>query len=100
MVVVLDNRGGRIFEQLPVGNAVAPEKLVAWTTPHSLDLWAAGQLFGIETVRPETTSDMAQAITQRLRRPGPTLIHVVTESDSARRDIESLRDFLGTGLYA
>jgi 2-succinyl-5-enolpyruvyl-6-hydroxy-3-cyclohexene-1-carboxylate synthase len=99
VVVVVDNRGGRVFEQLPVRDAVAEDKLNVWTTPHQLDLWAAGLLYGIETVRPEGASALAQAVTQGLRRAGPTLIHVVTDPSSARLDADSLRVFLEANLF-
>ncbi len=49
-IVVLDNRGGRIFEQLPIFATTSPDDLAYWTTPHELNLEAAGTLYGIDTV--------------------------------------------------
>jgi len=100
VLVVIDNHGGRIFEQLPVRDAVAAGDLAAWTTPHELDLWAAGLVFGIETSRPRTASDVAASVRDAITRRGPTLIHVTCPPQSARSDMESLKSYLERELFA
>lgn len=100
VIVVIDNHGGRIFEQLPVGDSMAAAQLEAWTTPHALELWAAGLLFGIETTRPTNLAALTDAVTQALRRPEPTLIHVTCDPNSARLDLQALKQFLLEKLFA
>jgi 2-succinyl-5-enolpyruvyl-6-hydroxy-3-cyclohexene-1-carboxylate synthase len=99
VVVVLDNHGGRIFEQLPIRDSVSPNNLDAWTTPHELDLWAAGLMFGIETSRPRSLTAIADSVREAIGRAGPTLIHVACSPDSARQDIDSLREYLTEKLF-
>jgi 2-succinyl-5-enolpyruvyl-6-hydroxy-3-cyclohexene-1-carboxylate synthase len=99
VIVVIDNHGGRIFEQLPVRDSIAAAHLEAWTTPHSLELWAAGLLFGIETSRPTNVTALANTVSQALRRPEPTLIHVTCDPNSARLDLEALKQFLSERLF-
>jgi 2-succinyl-5-enolpyruvyl-6-hydroxy-3-cyclohexene-1-carboxylate synthase len=99
VLVVIDNHGGRIFDQLPVSDSVKPPALEAWTTPHQLELWAAGLLFGIETSRPNSVAALASAIHDALQRQGPTLVHVTCPANSARRDIDALRRHLVETLF-
>ena len=99
VIVVIDNHGGRIFEQLPVRDSFAAVQLEAWTTPHALELWAAGLLFGIETSRPTSVAAVTDAVTQALRRPEAMLIHVTCDPNSARLDFESLKQFLSEKLF-
>lgn len=51
IVVVLQNHGGRIFEQLPLARTPSattdPALLAHFTTPHSLHLLPAAQLYGL-----------------------------------------------------
>jgi 2-succinyl-5-enolpyruvyl-6-hydroxy-3-cyclohexene-1-carboxylate synthase len=99
VILVIDNHGGRIFEQLPVRDSISAAHLDAWTTPHALELWAAGLLFGIETSRPTNLTAVTDAVTQALRRPEPTLIHVACNPNSARLDLESLKRYLSEKLF-
>ncbi|MGC4063075.1 MAG: 2-succinyl-5-enolpyruvyl-6-hydroxy-3-cyclohexene-1-carboxylic-acid synthase [Polyangiaceae bacterium] len=41
-IVVVNNGGGRIFEQLPVQRAVDSDDITHWTTPHRLDFESCG----------------------------------------------------------
>lgn len=69
-IVVINNDGGRIFEQLPV-RGVAPAHLGHFTTPHGLGFAAAAALFGIHYDRVETIGALTRALT---RAEGTTLI--------------------------
>lgn len=100
VVVVIDNHGGRIFDQLPIRESVAPRVLDAWTTPHDLDLWAAGLVFGIETSRPKSLAAIADSMREAIGRAGPTLIHVACSPESARVDVDSLRQYLADKLFS
>ncbi|RMH38954.1 MAG: 2-succinyl-5-enolpyruvyl-6-hydroxy-3-cyclohexene-1-carboxylic-acid synthase [Deltaproteobacteria bacterium] len=70
-IVVLDNGGGRIFDELPVAAAVAPDDLSRWwTTPPRVDLAAAARAFGVPYA-PMDDASLAAAFERR----GPTLLH-------------------------
>ena len=49
VIVVLNNAGGRIFEQLPIA-AHPGVPLGLWTTPHAMRLRAAAELYGLRYV--------------------------------------------------
>ncbi len=75
-VVVLQNRGGRIFEELPI--AASPEFEGAashFTTPHQLELAPAAALYGLAHRRVESLVDLERALGQDSERP--MLIEVI-----------------------
>ncbi len=82
-IVVIDNGGGRIFEQLPVARAPGGAALLErfFLTPPALDVAAAAAAFGIPTVRAERPG---AAIAAALAGSGPTLVHVPVAPHSAR----------------
>jgi 2-succinyl-5-enolpyruvyl-6-hydroxy-3-cyclohexene-1-carboxylate synthase len=100
VLIVIDNHGGRIFDQLPVSDTISPPNLEAWTTPHQLDLWAAGLLFGIETARPSSVEAVTSAVHEALGRKGPTLVHVNCAANSAQQGMNALRQHLSEKLFA
>lgn len=86
-IVVIDNRGGRIFEQLPVARAAGGAELLErfFLTPPAIDLAAAAAAFGIPHVRAE---EPGGAVAAALAGAGPTVIHVPVAPHSAR-DLEA-----------
>lgn len=75
-LVVLNNGGGRIFEQLPLADdRDAPGSLDAWTTPHQIDLSQIGSAYGIPTFRAEGPEALGVAL-KLSRRTGPNLVEV------------------------
>jgi 2-succinyl-5-enolpyruvyl-6-hydroxy-3-cyclohexene-1-carboxylate synthase len=77
VVVVLNNDGGRIFEQLPVASSdIGEDRLRLWTTPHGRSFAPVSDLFRIRYERPETAPSLARAVAEGLARPGSTLIEV------------------------
>jgi 2-succinyl-5-enolpyruvyl-6-hydroxy-3-cyclohexene-1-carboxylate synthase len=68
-VVVLNNRGGRIFEQLPIARApgASPERMAAWLTPHALELEHGSRLFGIEHHVVQSHAELSRSLA---RAPG------------------------------
>ena len=85
-VVVLDNRGGRIFEALPVAGAVAADAFTRlWLTPTDLDVVAIARGFGVaaETVR--TPDELRGAVAARKT----CVLHVPVPPHSARHLRES-----------
>jgi 2-succinyl-5-enolpyruvyl-6-hydroxy-3-cyclohexene-1-carboxylate synthase len=94
VVAVLDNAGGRIFDQLPVANLYREDGAAArlWLTPPSHELSHAAALFGLSYSAPTTTSAIREALADALGRTTPTLLHLRVEPDSAQR---MRRDVLG-----
>jgi 2-succinyl-5-enolpyruvyl-6-hydroxy-3-cyclohexene-1-carboxylate synthase len=85
VVVVLNNDGGRIFEQLPWGSSeIEDDKAKFWTTPHGYDFRAVADLFGLRYARPETARALSEAVAGAMATPGCTLIEVVLPVHGAR----------------
>ena len=86
VVVVIDNQGGRIFDQLPVRELYAADIARAhiWRTPPGLDLAHAAQLFGLAYCAPTTLAELFTATEQALQRNAATLLQVRVAPDSAR----------------
>ncbi len=85
-IVVLNNSGGRIFEQLPVASSVAPDQLTFWTKPQSFHLSAASQLYGLDGQTATNNSELETAIAEALSRPTATVVEVRVLAGSARQD--------------
>ncbi len=60
VVCILDNRGGRIFDGLPVARAATD--LTPWTTPHDHDLAAVSRAFGLPTWTAATRAELDAAL--------------------------------------
>ncbi len=71
-IVVVNNGGGRIFEQLPVAKSGLDQHF--WTTPHSLDLSHAAALYGLEFQRASTPAELARAIDAALAEGGASVV--------------------------
>lgn len=81
-IVVLDNGGGRIFEQLPFAATDTDLALVRfWTTPPGIRFDAAATTFGIRHRQADTSASVGAAVGEALGTPGPTLIHVPIAGD-------------------
>lgn len=93
VVVVLNNGGGRIFEQLPVARApgVTAEDLRRFTTPHQRDLSHAAALFGIIYSRVDSAEALSAAVGEALARGGATLIEAQVTPDSHRTQVAAIR---------
>ena len=104
-LVVLDNAGGRIFEQLPVSGLFESdpgfERL--FVTPPELALEHAGPLFGLAYVAPRSAVELDAALREALSVPRATLVHVRVPPHSARLFRERMRrrvDGLSRGACA
>ncbi len=86
VIVVLNNAGGRIFDQLPIATSPGVE-LHWWTTPHALQLESAAALYGLAYSRATERPQLSAALTAAYARPGVTLIEVVVDPDSASRSL-------------
>jgi 2-succinyl-5-enolpyruvyl-6-hydroxy-3-cyclohexene-1-carboxylate synthase len=92
-IVVIDNGGGRIFEQLPIFSQFqgVPEAERFWLTPQGLDLAHAAALFGYRYSRVTHSSELAQAVQQATTQNGVSIVHVVVEGSSARETEQRVR---------
>jgi len=88
-VVIVQNQGGRIFEQLPIGqNAVArPYFEQLFLTPQKADFVHAAKLFGIPYSCVGTRDALQSALSTAMRSASPLLIEAIVppEDGTARR---------------
>jgi 2-succinyl-5-enolpyruvyl-6-hydroxy-3-cyclohexene-1-carboxylate synthase len=87
VLAVLDNVGGRIFDQLPVHDLyeAEPDACIFWRTPPGCDFKSAAQLFGLQYASPTSEAELASATREAFQRNSATLLHVRVGPDSARR---------------
>ncbi len=86
VIAVLDNDGGRIFDQLPVRKLYESEPAAErfWHTSPACDLAHAAPLFGIRYAAATTLDELAAATADALVTNGVTLLQVHVAPDSAR----------------
>jgi 2-succinyl-5-enolpyruvyl-6-hydroxy-3-cyclohexene-1-carboxylate synthase len=82
-IVVLNNGGGRIFEQLPIGRSTSEEELRHFTTPHQCDLSHASALFGLPHLRVSSVHGIKDALSEAHSHPGATVIEIVVAPSSS-----------------
>jgi 2-succinyl-5-enolpyruvyl-6-hydroxy-3-cyclohexene-1-carboxylate synthase len=89
VLVAVQNRGGRIFEQLPIARRSELGALfdAHFLTPQSVDLSHAAAAHGLAFRRVTTPADLTEALAFALARDGATLLEAVAEPDpgGARR---------------
>jgi 2-succinyl-5-enolpyruvyl-6-hydroxy-3-cyclohexene-1-carboxylate synthase len=85
VIAVIDNAGGRIFDQLPVQGlyATEPETARFWLTPPAVELSHAAALFGLRYSAPSTPRAVAEETASALGQNGVTLLHVRVAPHSA-----------------
>jgi 2-succinyl-5-enolpyruvyl-6-hydroxy-3-cyclohexene-1-carboxylate synthase len=86
VVMIVDNDGGRIFEQLPAARLFgeAEEHAELWLTPPGLDFRHAGPLFGMPFSAPASLPELEAALRHGLATPGPSLVHARVPPHGAR----------------
>jgi len=98
VIAVVDNAGGRIFDQLPVEKLyrAEPEAARLWLTPPERELSHAAALFGLRYRAPTTPADVTAATAEALTQLQPTLLHLRVGPNSAaelrRRVLASLAE--------
>jgi 2-succinyl-5-enolpyruvyl-6-hydroxy-3-cyclohexene-1-carboxylate synthase len=84
-IVVVDNGGGRIFDELPLASTLAPADLDRlWRTPPGLDPAAIARAYGLDAVRAARADAVAAAIATALAAGRPVLVHAPVAVDGAR----------------
>jgi len=78
VVAVVDNAGGRIFDQLPVERLYRdePEAAHLWLTPPGRELTHLATLFGLQYEAPPTIEAIANATARALSQNAATLLHL------------------------
>jgi 2-succinyl-5-enolpyruvyl-6-hydroxy-3-cyclohexene-1-carboxylate synthase len=85
VIVVVQNRGGRIFEQLPLAAepSIDGGLFDHWTTPHDLDFSHAAALFDLPFERAETLAELERALRRALRHAGASVVEAVVPASGA-----------------
>ncbi len=90
VIVVINNNGGRIFEELPIARRDdLGDGLERFTTPHGMTLATAATLFSVEYARPGTPIALAEAL-RDARERGCSIIEAVVPPSEARALFASL----------
>lgn len=89
VLVVLDNGGGRIFEQLPIARAGIDMEL--FTTPPALDLDAAARAFGVRYAEASERPGLERAVDAALGHAGCTVLRVVVLPHGAAELLRAVR---------
>jgi 2-succinyl-5-enolpyruvyl-6-hydroxy-3-cyclohexene-1-carboxylate synthase len=77
VIVVLNNGGGRIFEQLPIARDAGDALMRHFTTPQNLDFEHAARLYRHGYARADNRPALAAALADALRRGGCTIIDAI-----------------------
>ena len=100
VIVVLNNGGGRIFENLPIAESGNPDVMPYFTTPLGVDLQKAVTAFGCAHLRVESESVLRAALARAYETAGCTVIEAVVPPTSARDQsrevVRRLSESLGT----
>lgn len=84
-VVILNNDGGRIFEQLPLASSALTEgQLRFWTTPHGATFEALPGLFPVRYERPATLEALRSAVSRAAHDKGCSIVEVTVPPHGAR----------------
>lgn len=76
VILVVDNGGGRIFDNLPVGSETPAAVLERhWTTPPAIDPVAAAAAFGIAARAVRSADEIAAAVATAIGGGGPLILH-------------------------
>jgi 2-succinyl-5-enolpyruvyl-6-hydroxy-3-cyclohexene-1-carboxylate synthase len=101
VVVVVQNGGGRIFEQLPIAGRVDDDLFDrCFTTPEAVRFEQAAAAFGIPYARATTQGALAATLAAALARAGATLIEAVVPPREGARLAARIHADLAAALAA
>jgi 2-succinyl-5-enolpyruvyl-6-hydroxy-3-cyclohexene-1-carboxylate synthase len=102
VVVVVQNDGGRIFDELPI--AARPELAAArealFTTPPRVSFEAAASVFGLRYAEARDAASYASALAAALERGGATILEAVVPPHDGRARRARVRSALAHKLAA
>ena len=91
VVVILNNGGGRIFEQLPFAESGVGEDVFRfWTTPHTTQFSGLAQCFRVDHARARTLSELESALQRGFAQRGCTIIEVLVPPHGAHDQYREL----------
>jgi 2-succinyl-5-enolpyruvyl-6-hydroxy-3-cyclohexene-1-carboxylate synthase len=100
-VVVVNNEGGRLFEELPIaGRPDLADALPHLTTPHAASLHHAAALFGERFAAPPTLSGLRSALETALSTAGCTVVEARVPASGAAEQNERVRRAVNEALEA
>jgi len=93
VIVVIDNGGGRIFEQLPISGKFEqqPDASRFWLTPPRAELSHAAAVFGFRYAKVSKLAGIAGALREATREPGVTVLQITVDGGSARASEQRVR---------
>jgi 2-succinyl-5-enolpyruvyl-6-hydroxy-3-cyclohexene-1-carboxylate synthase len=89
LLVVLNNGGGRIFDQLPMAKQAGEDQRY-WTTPHDLHLRGAAELYGLRYAQVRERDELRAALAAAYARPEVSLVEIVVDPNSAALRLQQL----------
>ena len=99
-IVVLCNGGGRLFDLLPVRDALSGDPAAFsrfFHTPPSVSPTAAAMAFGVPGVAVESADALADAIGEAYARPGATVIEARLDGPPAAEWVLRLAESVDAG---
>lgn len=93
LIVLIDNGGGRIFEQLPIYEQFQEHAAESafWLTPPRVEFEHAAQLFGYRYWKSSERAGIAGAVRDATSQPGVSVLHIVVDGSSARESEARVR---------
>ncbi len=96
-LVVLQNGGGRIFEQLPIA-ALEGAPMRSFTTDHQADLSAAAKLYGHAFARVASVDELTRALREAIGAPRLSVVEACVPPHDAKTRNEQLFAFARQAL--
>jgi 2-succinyl-5-enolpyruvyl-6-hydroxy-3-cyclohexene-1-carboxylate synthase len=91
VITVIQNRGGRIFEQLPIAKSGADSELLDHLiTPHQIELEPLCRGFGLRHVRCEEPAGLERELTAAYGTSGCTVLEAIVPPRDAVRAFEQV----------
>lgn len=91
VIVVINNGGGRIFEELPIARLVDDSVMRYFTTPHEASFESAAAVHGCNYARASTETELRDALAAAYATNGCTVVEAVVLPQSARTQSAELQ---------
>lgn len=92
VVVVINNGGGRIFDQLPIAGEDRGEWMHYFVTPHEADLSSAAATYGCAFRSVSTVSELRRALEESYSASGCMVVEAKVPAGSAREQRQALSE--------
>ena len=99
LVVVVNNGGGRIFEELPVARQGKEQWLPYFTTPHDASMASAAAVYGCAFESVDTVSALRTALESAHARGGCTVVEAVVPPHGSAEQNGALRSAVEQALH-